>query len=142
MAKASKLQNYKTLEAFVQCDYLDGYNYIDKAGAILNLLVREKKEVPRFQMGLEGLTIFEADDILQEIKISSNRIWLHFVEPKNIGDINTKAHNTISQLIKILKPTLYTRLGWRTYFIREDSSGTPIKKLKIADRLSNFDIQN
>lgn len=137
------LKNYKVLESFVQCDFLDGFQYIDKAGEIVNGFVRANKEIPKFSMGLNGLLITNLNDTVKELRVSSNSIWIHFVEPKNLGDVSNEAKLYTEKIIKILKPTMFTRLGWRNYFIREDFSKNdkPQTKLKISDDLDLFDLQ-
>lgn len=142
--KPTKIQNFKILEAFVQCNFLDGFTYIDQAGDIINSFTRENKEVPKFNMGLEGLTIFEYTETIKEFKVSSNSIWLHFVEPKNIGDVSTQASTLINRLTGIIKPTMYSRIGWRTYFAREDvsqSNENPTDNLKISKDIAGYEVQ-
>lgn len=142
--KASQIKNYKILEAFVQCDYLDGFKYIDNAGEIVNLFVRKNKEVPNFTMGLQGLKINDVDDHIKELKISSNTIWIHFVDPKNLGDIESEANKVIGDILKIIKPTLIRRVGWRTYFAREavQNKSSPSKDLKISPDINDYDLDN
>jgi hypothetical protein len=142
--KTKKLQNYNLLEAFVQCDFVDGFAYIDKAGAIVNIFAREKKEVPNFSMGLSGLSITDVSSTIPELRVSSNRIWIHFVEPKNLGNVSNQASELFKKILDILKPTIYGRIGWRTYFARDDisSEDNPFRKLKIGEGEATFDIQN
>ena len=146
MQKSSKkLQNYKLSEAFVQCDFTDGFKYIDRAGEILNLFVREKKAVPKFQMGLGGLIIRDVTENIKELRVSSNTIWVHFVEPKNLGDISNSASSHIENILKILKPTIYRRMGWRTYLVREFGTGSDRDigdYLSISDQITKHQFQN
>lgn len=143
-SKKSKLLNYSIQEAFVQCDYTDGFAYIDKAGEILNKFVRENDEVPKFEMNLEGLIIQDITEGVPEIKISSNRIWIHFSAPKNLGVISDTSSELIEKVLDILKPTMYRRIGWRTYFIREDTPKNvdPASKLKVNDNIDTFSLMS
>tara|TARA_B100001105_G_scaffold255313_1_gene254057 strand:- start:3941 stop:4609 length:669 start_codon:yes stop_codon:yes gene_type:complete len=138
------IKNYQVTEAFIQIDYLDGYSYIDRAGEIINKIVRDKKKIPLFDMRLEGLTIKDVDDLIPELKISSNRLWIHFVEPKNLGNIHEKAKKIADEVFEILQPTIFQRVGWRTYFARENSSpkSGPLNSFKNSNGLSDFDIEN
>ena len=141
--KSNKLQSYKILESFIQCNYLDGFSYIDKAGEIVNSYVKETKEIPKFQMGLEGLTLHDVSEKIDAIKVTSTSIWIHFVQPKNLGNVSTEATEQIDRIMKILKPTFFKRIGWRTYFAREDvSSHNPAEKLRIHDGVQSFALQN
>lgn len=141
----AKLQAYKTAEAFVQCDFIDGFKYVDKAGEILNLFVREKKAIPKFEMGLNGLIIKEPSADVSEVRISSNTVWLHYVEPRNLGSIASSASVNFENILKILKPTLFRRIGWRTYLLREVSvtKTEDIKKvLSISNQIKDYGFQS
>lgn len=144
MKKDTSIKNYKIIEAFVQCDFLDGFDYIDKAGEIVNLFTRRNKDVPNFTMSLPGLKITDLTDTIKELKISSNAIWIHFVEPKNLGDIETEASKIIADVIKIIKPSMFTRIGWRTYFAREFNKKTTdaTVNLKFTKSVNDYNLEN
>jgi hypothetical protein len=94
-------------------------------------------------MGLEGLKIEEPTDFISEAKITPNSIWIHVVEPKNFGNINEHSQAFIKRVIDIIQPTIFTRIGWRTYFVRElgKIKGSPAAKLKMSDGTGSFDFQ-
>lgn len=143
--RSAKIRDYKILEAYVQCDFLDGYTYIDKAGEIINSFVRENKEIPKFNMGLDGLVIEDISETVKEFRISSNRIWIHYVEPKNLGDISDTSSDLIQRALDTLKPTMFRRIGWRSYFVREDvgSGGkNPVNSLRLSANLNGFNLHN
>jgi hypothetical protein len=141
----NKLHSYKPVEAFVQCNFLDGYKYIDKAGEILNSFVIDNEEVPRYGMNLDGLLIREPSKTINQLRITPNSIWLHFVEPKNLGNIADESAELINRVLDIIKPTIYQRIGWRTYLVREDVSvgkNNPTEKLVISESIKEYEFQN
>lgn len=142
--KSNIIKNYKIREAFVQLDFLDGFSYIDRAGEIVDAIVRKDKKIPEFNMSINGMNIKNIDDIIPELKVSPTRIWIHFVEPKNLGNIHSKAIEVIDSLIKVLKPTMIERVGWRTYFTSDERNKTSrsLQNFKISDGLLDFEVEN
>jgi hypothetical protein len=138
------LKDYNILEAFLQVNYLDGFDYVDKAGSIVNSFVRELKSVPEHRMQPDGMVIIDPTEKIKEIKVSPNTIWLHFVEPKNLGDIYSESQRVINFILEIIKPTIFDRVGWRTYFIEERISeqNNPLLNIKRSSKLTDYDLKN
>jgi hypothetical protein len=144
MVSAKIIKNYKPLEAFVQFDYLDGFEYIDKAGELVNQFVRKNKKIPEFNMGLQGLKISDVSEHVSELKISSTAVWIHFVEPRNLGNIAEESIKILDSVAQVIKPTMYRRVGWRTYFAREGlkNQADPASNLKVSKVVNDFDFDS
>lgn len=93
-------------------------------------------------MAIEGLIISDPSKEIKEIRISPTSIWLHFIEPKNFNSVIQESNELITKILAILKPKIYKRMGWRTYFARENLASNPFEKLKMSRGLNDFDLQD
>jgi len=110
-----KVNELKIIESFIQTDYLKGYKYVDLAGEILNHFYT-KRVPPKFNMDLSGLSIYQPDSISDEIRISSNAFWSHFINPSSLDQIMTSYLKKYNEILKILGVQSVSRIGWRIYF--------------------------
>jgi len=118
MKPIKKLNKLKHVEAFIQADYLKGYEYVDKAGELVNKFYLGNTP-PKFSMNLDGLIILQPDTKTKEIKISPLSFWAHFLIPDSLDQIGQLFEKKLELVHKVIKPEDYSRLGWRNYFILE-----------------------
>lgn len=133
--KKSTIKEYRILESFVQCDFLDGFDYVDKAGSIVNIFARANKQVPNAQMEPSGMTIENPTEHIASLKVSPTRIWMHFNSPKNLGEVESNATKYLDRLLEIIGPTIYRRIGWRTHFIKPNLDSKNNTLLIARDKL-------
>ncbi|NQV13695.1 MAG: hypothetical protein HQ530_05350 [Parcubacteria group bacterium] len=113
-----KLNKLKNPESFIQINTVEGFQYIDKAGEIVNKY-HSKDAAPIFSMDLNGLVIKTPRDKIYELKITPQIVWMKFNEIDSL-DMIAKLFNTESKLIlDILNINKINRIGWRNYFIFE-----------------------
>jgi hypothetical protein len=120
----TKLNHYSLNDSFIQVRYFPGYKYIDKAGEILNLFMRDLKKKGiefEYNIGIEGLLI-RWDDSSIEYKITSEDIWMHYKKPLNLGNVIDIFKNYYDDIITIIEPDSIRSVGWRNYLIDEKIS--------------------
>lgn len=120
MKPIKKINQLKTIESFIQADFVKGYKYIDKAGELINRF-HEGNIPPKFLMNLDGLVIYHPDPKTKEIKVSPTSFWAHFLSPNSLDQISQLFTKKLIVINDVLQPDGYSRLGWRNYFILEIS---------------------
>lgn len=119
MAKAiSDINKLVNAESFLQINFVKGYKYVDRAGEIVNYFHKENK-APAFTMGLNGLDIFNPDEKIDSIKLSSRSFWAHFVAPDSLDQMDDFFGKKAQDIIKILEVDEISRIGWRSFFVHE-----------------------
>ncbi len=113
-----KLNKLIISESFIQFNTIKGYQYIDKAGMIVNSLHRDSIP-PNFRMSIEGLVVETPDNIMDELKISSNVLWAKFTKIDSLERIEHVYIKRAKEILKILEVEKLNRVGWRNYFIYE-----------------------
>jgi hypothetical protein len=68
-----KLNKLKNPESFIQVNTIKGYKYVDRAGEIVNFYYKNNS-APKFIMGLNGLSIEEPKEKIDELKITPQLI--------------------------------------------------------------------
>ena len=96
----NKINKLKSIESFVQVNFVKGYKYVDRAGELVNFFYID--DAPKFAMNLRGLTIYTPNQKIEEIKVSSESFWVHFIEPESLDLIE---HNVLEFLPKTLEIT-------------------------------------
>lgn len=145
--KIKKINELTLLESFIQTDYFKGYKYIDKAGEIVNHFHKERL-TPEYSMDLNGLVIFNPDPYTDQLRVTSNSLWAHYVEPDSLDQatrLYIKKAETIFQILEIVD---ITRIGWRNYYAYSVSSKdeginilkqfSPVKYMETKDVLFYF----
>jgi hypothetical protein len=113
-----KIQKLNNVESFLQVNFVKGYKYVDKAGEIVNYF-HKGNIPPRFRMGLNGLEIYNLEDKIDTIKISSLSFWAHFLVSDSLEQIDDFFGSKVQDVIKILDVEKISRIGWRNYFVHE-----------------------
>lgn len=120
MAKNSinKINQLFIAEGFIQVNFIKGYKYIDRAGELVNYFHKDKT-APKFAMDLGGLVIYNPDEKIEEIKVSSTSFWAHFVSPDSLEVMDDFYKQKVSDIVKVLDIEEVARVGWRNYFVYE-----------------------
>lgn len=133
IAKLSKLNNP---ESFIQINTIKGFKYIDRAGEILNTYFKNNS-APQFKMGLDGLIIQEPKQKIDQLKVTSEVIWIKFSETDSLDMIIDFSLKEIVNILKILEIQKISRVGWRNYFVYEfqnkEKQNEYIKKFTIIE---------
>jgi|GEM_PF-1623592 len=116
--EVSKINELKTVESFMQIDFIKGYKYVDKAGEILNEFVNNGVD-PSFSMTMSELIVRKPQTLIETLKVSPNVVWAHFQHPDSLDQIATEFEKVSVRMCEILKVTDISRVGWRNYFIWE-----------------------
>jgi hypothetical protein len=114
--RIDKIQKLNNVESFLQVNFVKGYKYVDKAGEIVNYF-HKGNIPPKFRMGLNGLEIFNLEDKIDTIKISSSNFWAHFLVSDSFEQIDDFFGPKVQDVIKILEVEKISRIGWRNYFV-------------------------
>lgn len=141
-----KIQKLNNVESFLQIHFIKGYKYIDKAGEIVNYFHKGKEE-PKFSVDIRSLDIFEPDEKIDSIKISSKSFWAHFLQPDSLEQMDGFFAKKAEDIIKILEVVEIGRIGWRNYFVYEFNTKderdlvlkkfTPISNTKFEEIVLN-----
>lgn len=111
--KITKLNNP---ESFIQINTVKGFKYVDKAGEIVNNYYL-KNNIPKLDMGLNGLTIFQPKEKIDQLRVTPQVIWMKFVEVDSFDMILTLFIEEVEKTLIILDVDKISRIGWRNYFI-------------------------
>ncbi len=117
-ATLKKITDLAIDQSFMQVNLVRGYKYIDRAGEIVNSFYYKDK-VPHFTMDLNGLVIERPEESAQQLKVSSNDIWVFFTEPSSLEYMDSFFVKKVEDITKILDVSEVSRAGWRHYFIHE-----------------------
>lgn len=135
----TKINNLVNAESFLQVNFVKGYKYVDRAGEIVNYFHTSDKKAPNFVMNLQGLIINNPDEKTEEIKISPNSFWAHFVSPDSLEIMNDFFDKKSEDIIKILEIEEISRIGWRNFFVQEfnneDERDSVLKKFAPIENL-------
>lgn len=129
-----KLNKLKNPESFIQVNTIKGYKYVDRAGEIVNFYYKNNS-APKFIMGLNGLSIEEPKEKIDELKITPQLIWVKFGEPDSLDMIASVFSKEAENILKILEINKINRIGWRNYFVYEFQN-----KEKQAEYLKKFTV--
>lgn len=130
-----KLNRLSNSESFIQVNTIKGFKYIDKAGEIVNKY-HIKNTAPQFMMGLEGLVIKQPKDKIDQLKITSETIWMKFTKIDSLDMILNLFVQETGQILSILEVDKISRVGWRNHFIFE--SVNKKKQQEYFERLSTI----
>ncbi len=130
MRKITKISNLKLIESFCQVNYTKGFKYIDSAGEILNLYQKNDGTI-LYQMSPNQLIISDPVTGIQELRVANFDMWLHFIDPNNLGEIERLSSSEISKILPIIEVMKMSRIGWRNFFVLEldDSHKNKFEKI-------------
>ena len=133
-----KINQLKTLESFIQINFFKGFEYIDKAGKLINKFYKDDLP-PQFSVGLDGLVILKPNDITEELKISADGYWSHYTKPSSLDQVATFYSKYYDDVVNTLGVEKITRIGWRNYFVYEyqksEERENALKKLNLGSEL-------
>lgn len=115
------LGQFKNLESFIQINTIEGFKYIDRAGELVNLY-HNRGLIPQFTMGLDGLVLRNPKDKIEELKITSQTVWVKFSTIDSLDMISDLFAKETKNILQILEITKVSRIGWRNYFIYDLSN--------------------
>lgn len=108
-----KLQKNATI--FIQLNILNGYEFLDKSGAIINLFCKEKKP-PIFQMDQTGLVFAEPAIGIQSMTINIQTIQAALLYDGNFNVVIEEFVKKADSIASILGVESISRIGLRTSF--------------------------
>jgi len=117
--KITKIGKLSHAESFLQLNTIKGYEYIDRAGKIVNEYHAPDNIPPEFIMSLHGLLIKNPKPKVDELRVSPSSIWIHFSKPDSLDLVLDNAIPEFKKIINILNIQELRRIGWRNYFIYE-----------------------
>ncbi len=120
MSKFAKISKLDNTDGFLQIDYFKGNKYIDKAGEFLNTLYESKTETPSFTMNPLGAEI-ALEKGKKRIEVSNNKLWTAYTNPDSLEVQKQFFTKVFDNATKLFEPFSYSRLGWRNYFVTEQS---------------------
>lgn len=113
-----KLNKLNNPESFIQVNTIKGFKYVDRAGEIVNAY-HKKNVAPLFTMSLNGLVIEEPAEKANQLKITSQALWMKFTEVDSLDMVANIFSKEAEKVFKILEVEEMSRIGWRNYFIYE-----------------------
>lgn len=113
-----KLNNLNNPESFIQVNTIRGFKYVDKAGEIVNVY-HKNNIAPQFTMGLDGLVINDPKEKVEQLKITSQEVWVKFAKPDSLDMISNIFSKDVDLILKVLEVEKVSRIGWRNYFVYE-----------------------
>lgn len=105
-----KINELKNINSFLQVDFTKGFEYIDKAGKIINIFGK----IPKY-INPDALLIDKTEK--EEIKVTPFSFWSHFISPDSLGQAADAFANDSDRILKIIGIEKITRIGWRNHFI-------------------------
>lgn len=127
--KITKISKLLHPASFLQLNTIRGYEYIDRAGKIVNEYHLEGETPPNFTMSLGGLTIENPKPKITTLRVSSNVIWLHFEKPDSLDLVLNNAISEFKKLVNLLNVKELKRIGWRNYFIYEAKDENEVNEI-------------
>lgn len=113
-----KLNNLNNPESFIQVNTIRGFKYVDKAGELVNIYHRNNT-APQFTMGLDGLVMNDPKEKIEQLKVTSQEVWIKFAKPDSLDMISSIFSKEIHLILKVLEVEKVSRIGWRNYFVYE-----------------------
>lgn len=104
------MENLQLTKAYCQVNLLKGNRYLDDAGKIMNLY---DEEFPEKSVGIEGLSMVNKGADLEELRVSTVRIWFAFREPDTRQYVYDQARRRIDEIVQIIHVTHARRFGLR-----------------------------
>lgn len=117
--KITKIGKLSFAESFLQLNTIRGYEYIDRAGRIVNEYHTIDNLPPEFIMSLQGLLIKNPKPKINELRVGPSSIWVHFSKPDSLDLVLNNAIPEFKKIVNILNIQELRRIGWRNYFIYE-----------------------
>lgn len=117
-----KINELKNAESFLQINFVKGFEYIDKAGKIINIFNKMPKNINTYGLSIEKTK-------KEEIRITPFNFWSHFIFPDSLGQISDSFANDAEKVLKIIGVEEITRIGWRNYFIYKFNKNEEIKNI-------------
>lgn len=113
-----KLNNLNNPESFIQVNTIRGFKYVDKAGEIVNIY-HKNNTAPQFTMGFDGLVINDPEEKVEQLKVTSQEVWVKFAKPDSLSMISDIFSKEVDLILKVLEVEKVSRIGWRNYFVHE-----------------------
>jgi len=98
------------VNAYCQVDILKGFRYLDDAGKIMN---KYDDDFPEKTVGVEGLHMVNKGGVLNELRVSPQRIWLRFAKPDTLQYVLDHAWPLIRDVAAIIDVVEARRFGLR-----------------------------
>lgn len=115
----AKLGKLKHTDSFMQINTTKGFKYIDRAGEIVNRYCRDDNTPPQFNMSLKELHIIKPVLKINDLKITPQYIWAHFIEIDTLDSISNIFLREAKDILQVLDVKQINRIGWRNYFVCE-----------------------
>jgi hypothetical protein len=117
MGKAiQKLNKLANPLSFIQINTIKGFKYVDRAGEIVNSYCKGSA-APKFTMNLNGLIIDQPLDKTDQLKITTQTVWMKFNEVDSLDMVSNIFEKEAEKILNILDVDKISRVGWRNYFI-------------------------
>ncbi len=121
------MDDLRLVKAFFQLDTVRGYRYIDDAGRIINKYEVEFPEA--IVAGLQGLRMANSGATVEELKVSSHKIWLSFNRPATPAYVSDNAIRIGRDIAKMIAVTHASRFGLRfEYVMSVDDAETAARR--------------
>lgn len=115
-----KINELKSMESFLQINFVKGFEYIDKAGKIINFFNKTPKAISTYGLSIEKTK-------KEEVRITPFNFWSHFISPDSLGQVSDSFANDAEEVLKMIGVKEITRIGWRNYFMYKFSKDEEIK---------------
>lgn len=129
----------RILNAYVQVNLVKGFTYIDLVGRILNAL---SDGYPIRSVTMDGMRLISQEAKVQEIRVSSEQIWLHFPQPEGLDFVVTESRRIIHIIADILGVSVFNRVALRAEFLVPLSSPREqillLEKRIFSDAMSGY----
>lgn len=132
----NRISDLKMHESFIQVDIFKGYIYLDKEGDVINSFFKNN-EPPKFTVAGDGITFLNTDNVTDELKVTTNSIWGHYKSFDTLDQVSTSFSNNFNKVMSAVGFKQFTRIGWRTYFVKEYSTVDEVKE--VMKKLSKID---
>lgn len=135
-----KLNQFNHAESFLQVNTIHGFKYIDRAGEIINEYSDGLSINPLISVDLNGLTIKEPINKVEDLKVDSYSVWMKFKEKDSLDLISSIFTKEVNKILDILDVKEISRVGWRNSFVyelaNEASIDSYMKKITFIDNTS------
>lgn len=127
---------------FVQASLVSGFSYLDRSGAVLNVIATRYKTID--VVDPQGTVLREPKDPSDPyaIRFGFDRIWLHFIGAKSPEDIVPTAPPIIRKIAELLQVSQFDRLGLRAeYYVQCADvlkAGYQVAKRIMAGRIGDI----
>lgn len=120
-------EKFKIVNIFFQVDTLEGFQYWDVSGEMLNQYLSENNQT-QFRRGLDELSLINPAHNIKEVKHAVNKLWIHF-NIESINEIENAIEGNLDKMKNLQQVSKVSRVALRMQLAYEPKRKKDVKKI-------------